>query len=48
MATGVHFGFMQIAKIAQSCHLRNHAESALGPNMSTNQHNKLWETAFLG
>ena len=37
MATGVNFGFMQIKKIAQGCHLGNKAEFVLGPHMSANQ-----------
>ena len=40
MATGVHFGFMQIKKIAQGCRLGNKAEFVLGPHMSANQQKK--------
>ncbi len=36
MATGGHFGFMQISKIAQSCHLDNQAKFVQGPHGSTN------------
>ena len=36
MATGIHFGFMQIKKIAQGCRLGNKAEFVLGPHVSTN------------
>ena len=36
MATGIHFGFMQIKKIAQGCRLGNTAEFILGPHVSTN------------
>ena len=35
MATGIHFGFMQIKKIAQGCRLGNKAEFVLGPHVST-------------
>ena len=38
MATGVHFGFMQIKKIAQGCRLGNKAEFVLGPHMSKKVH----------
>ena len=31
MATGVHFGFMQIKKLAQGRRLGNKAEFVLGP-----------------
>ncbi len=37
MSTGVHFGFMQIKKNAQSCRLGNKAEFVLGPHMNANQ-----------
>ena len=37
MATGIHFGFMQIKKIAQGCRLGNKAEFVLGPHMNANQ-----------
>ena len=36
-ATGIHFGFMQIKKIAKGCRLGNKAEFVLGPHMSANQ-----------
>ena len=37
MATGIHFGFMQIKKIAQGCRLGNHAECVLGSHVSSLQ-----------
>ena len=40
MATGIHFGFMQIKKIAQSCRLGNQAEFVLGPRVNANQQKK--------
>ena len=40
MATGVHFGFMQIKKIAQGCRLGNKAEFVLRPHMSANRQKK--------
>ena len=40
MATGIHFGFMQIKIIAQGCRLGNQAEFVLGPHVSTNHRKK--------
>ncbi len=41
MSTGVHFGCMQIKKIAQSCRLGNKAEFVLGRHMNATQQQKL-------
>jgi len=35
-----HLGFMQIARVAQSCHLGNTAEFVLGPHYITNHQKK--------
>ena len=40
MATGIHFVFMQIKKIAQGCRLGNKAEFVLGPHVRTNHQQK--------
>ena len=40
---GRHLGFMQITRIAQSCHFGNQAKSDLGPYMSANQ-----QKSFIG
>ena len=36
MGSGGHLGFMQIMRVAQSCHLGNKAEFVLGPHQITN------------
>ena len=36
MGSDGHLGFMQITRVAQSCHLGNKAEFVLGPNYITN------------
>jgi len=40
MHSGGHLGFMQITRVAQSCHLGNNANFVLGPHQITNHQNK--------
>ena len=40
MCSECHLGFMQITRVAQSCHLANKAEFVLEPYQITNHQNK--------